>query len=192
MKYHYVYRVTSLIENKHYYGSRTSKVVPKNDLGIAYFTSSTNKEFKKDFKNNPQNYKCKIITEYKTREEAILFEIKLHKKFNVGVSDKFYNKAQQTASRFSTEGTSPHTEESKKKMSNSKKGNSYRKNKKCSEETMLKISQARKGTVHSEEHKIKIADSLRGLVRSEDVRQNMSKCRKGVKRGPYSKLKKSL
>ena len=30
--YHYVYRITNLINNKHYYGKRSSKYKPKYDL----------------------------------------------------------------------------------------------------------------------------------------------------------------
>lgn len=32
--YHYVYRITNIVENKHYYGKRSSKKVkPLDDLG---------------------------------------------------------------------------------------------------------------------------------------------------------------
>jgi hypothetical protein len=42
-KYHYVYRITNIITNKHYYGKRSSMVGPFEDLGTTYFSSS--KEF---------------------------------------------------------------------------------------------------------------------------------------------------
>ena len=61
MKKHYVYRITNKIENKHYYGCRTTKLEPKDDLGSKYFSSSRDKEFIKDQKENPYNYKYKII-----------------------------------------------------------------------------------------------------------------------------------
>lgn len=32
-RYHYVYRITNLVEDKHYYGSRTSSILPESDLG---------------------------------------------------------------------------------------------------------------------------------------------------------------
>lgn len=38
-KFHYVYRITNLVEGKHYYGVRSSKVSPFNDLGTKYFSS---------------------------------------------------------------------------------------------------------------------------------------------------------
>ena len=37
MKKHYVYRITNKVENKHYYGCRTTKLDLKDDLGSKYF-----------------------------------------------------------------------------------------------------------------------------------------------------------
>ena len=102
--YHYTYRITNLIEGKHYYGSRSSEIPPVEDLGKNYVSSSKNKDFIKDQKENPQNYKYKVIKIFDTREEAISFEIKLHDKFDVGVNESFYNKAKQTSVKFDTTG----------------------------------------------------------------------------------------
>ena len=104
MKKHYVYRITNKIENKHYYGVRSTKLEPKDDLGIKYFSSSTERVFIKDQKENPYNYKYKIIKIFSTREEAIKLEIFLHNKFNVGVNESFYNKAKQTSSGWDRSG----------------------------------------------------------------------------------------
>ena len=104
MKKHYVYRITNKVENKHYYGCRTTKLEPKDDLGSKYFSSSKDKSFIKDQKENPNNYKYKIIKIFSTREEAIELEIKLHKKFNVGLNDSFYNKVKQKSTGFDTTG----------------------------------------------------------------------------------------
>ena len=97
MNYHYVYRITNLVKNKHYYGCRTSKCLPNEDLRIKYFSSSKDKDFIKDQKLNPQNYKYKIIRICSSREEAIKLEIRLHNKFNVGVNESFYNRCKQTS-----------------------------------------------------------------------------------------------
>ena len=101
--YHYVYRITNLVENKHYYGKRSSKIEPKFDLGRKYFSSSKNKNFLNDQKQNPQNYKYKVIRCFSSCEKALLFEIKLHNKFNVARNPNFYNSAQQTTTKFSTQ-----------------------------------------------------------------------------------------
>jgi hypothetical protein len=99
-KYHYVYRITNKILNKHYYGSRTSKTEPKYDLGINYFSSSSVKEFIQDQKLNNQNYKYVIVRIFNSRNEALLFESHLHSKFNVAKNDKFYNKSNVTTTGF--------------------------------------------------------------------------------------------
>lgn len=103
-KYHYVYRITNIIKQKHYYGTRTSKCLPIEDLGIKYFSSSKDKDFIQDQKSSPSNYKYKIIRIFDTRKEAIELEIKLHDRFDVGINESFYNRSKQTSSRFDTTG----------------------------------------------------------------------------------------
>ena len=103
-KHHYVYRITNLVDGKHYYGSRTSKLRPEEDLGKKYFSSSRDKEFLKDQKKNPENYRYKIIRVFDDRREALKLEIELHEKFNVGVNESFYNRMKQTSTGFDTTG----------------------------------------------------------------------------------------
>lgn len=143
--YHYVYRITNTIINKHYYGVRSSRIPSKEDIGIKYFSSSTDVEFLNDQKNNPQNYKYKVVNTFDTRKDAMEYEILLHKKFDVGVNESFYNRCKATSSRFSTTGIAV-SEETRIKMSNSRKG---KKNgfygKKHSEETRKMLSEINKG-----------------------------------------------
>lgn len=138
MKYHYVYRITNIESKKHYYGCRTSKVEPKLDLGVKYFSSSLDKDFKKDQIDNPNNYKYKIIKKYDNRIDAVKLEIKLHNKFDVGISESFYNRSKQTSTGWDTTGKvywdsvkygcdhhwygKPLSDEVKRKLSESKKG----------------------------------------------------------------------
>ena len=63
-KYHYVYRITNIKLNKHYYGLRSSKLEPSKDLGFKYFSSSSDREFIDDQTNNPQDYKYIIVSMY--------------------------------------------------------------------------------------------------------------------------------
>jgi len=123
-KYHFVYRITNTYINKHYYGIRTSEITPKKDLGITYFSSSSDKEFIKDQKENPQNYKYKVLKVFSTREEAIEMEIMLHKKFDIGINEKFYNKAKQTSKGFDTSGIKL-SEDHKKHISEGVKKTNY-------------------------------------------------------------------
>ncbi|MEI8012801.1 MAG: NUMOD3 domain-containing DNA-binding protein [Candidatus Omnitrophota bacterium] len=197
MKYHYVYRVTSLKEFKHYYGSRTSTVEPKYDLGIKYFTSSNDIIFRQDLIKNTNNYKLKIVSVFNSRVEAGIHEAKLHEKFNVAINPKFYNKAKATKTGFSTEGTFHSIQarlkmsEAKKdtkrargwnlsnltklKMSESKKGKpAHNKGKPFTEESKKKVSEARKGKPISPDHKMKISEANKGKKLSEDTRRKMA------------------
>lgn len=173
--FHYVYRITNIKLKKHYYGARSSKD-PSSDLGIKYFSSSTDKEFIQDQKENLQNYKYKIIKIFNTRKESINLEIKLHNKYNVGVNESFYNKAKQTSVGFDRSGkTMSHTNVSKEKISEGNKG------KKRSKKQKRHLSEIRKerfasgkiikpigekngmyGKKFSEEWKFKQSERLKG------------------------------
>lgn len=102
--YHYVYRITNLTNNIHYYGCRSSKILPRDDLGKRYFSSSTDAGFVSDQKQYPHLYRYKIIKSYPTRQQAIHLEIRLHDKFNVGVNPNFYNQAKQRNKGFDSSG----------------------------------------------------------------------------------------
>ena len=119
--FHYTYRITNTKQKRHYYGTRTSKLEPKLDLGVSYFSSSKDVEFKIDQKLNSQDYRYKVLKISKTREEAINLEIRLHNKFDVGINPNFYNRAKQTAEGFDRTGTN-HSIKTRCKMSASSKG----------------------------------------------------------------------
>lgn len=44
-KYHYVYQITEISSGRMYIGARSSNSSPDKDLGIKYFSSSSDKEF---------------------------------------------------------------------------------------------------------------------------------------------------
>ena len=84
------------------------------------------------------------------------------------------------------------TEEHKRKISESKKGEkNYNYGKKLSEETKRKMSETRKGKPKSEEHKRKIGDAHIGKKRSEETRRKLSEMRKGKKLSEEHKRKLS-
>ena len=100
-KYHYVYRITNTVTGYHYYGSRICGHQPSEDIGNKYFSSSTNKFFIQDQKNNPQDYKYKIVRIFEIcRKDATQLEIQLYKKFDVKNHPKFINRANQTSAGF--------------------------------------------------------------------------------------------
>lgn len=92
---YYVYRITNIIEKKHYYGYRGTERKPEDDLGKKYFSSSSDKQFKKLQRTNPELFKYKILKLFTEKEHAVLMEIKLHKKFDVKNHPSFYNLANQ-------------------------------------------------------------------------------------------------
>lgn len=91
--YHYVYRITNIVENMYYYGVHSCNCEPKYDIGVKYFSSSSVAEFISDQKSNRANYKYKIIKLFSTREEANQYELKLLYKFKANTNKKFYNRA---------------------------------------------------------------------------------------------------
>lgn len=100
-RFHYIYRITNKVTGIHYYGSKTSTSL---DIGIKYFTSSKDKEFKKDFKTNTKDYKIKILKIFDNSAEKIIYESYLHQYFNVKKSKKFYNNSNQTPTGFCATG----------------------------------------------------------------------------------------
>lgn len=110
--FYYVYRITNKILNKHYYGFRSCKTHPKEDLGVKYI-SSTDKSFICDQKENPQNYKYKVVKIFNNKVDDINLEVKLHGQLNVAINESFYNLAKQTSTKFTTAGISIKMQRSK-------------------------------------------------------------------------------
>lgn len=103
-RYFYVYRITDKETNMHYYGSRVSEKSPKEDLGIVYLSSSSNKEFISKQKADKGKFKYKVVKVCTSNVEKQLFESYLHEKFNVGANNLFYNKVKQTVEGFDCTG----------------------------------------------------------------------------------------
>ena len=169
-RYHYVYRIT--FQNEHYYGSRTSKVQPIQDLGKRYFTSG---KLQKHFAKNISLYKTKIIKVFSNSFDKMVYESYLHQKFNVKKHQSFANKSNQTPYGFDTTGIL-NTQEQKKKNSlvNSGKNNSFY-NKKHSAETRKKMKTAKAFGVHQPTKKTKT---------------KMSAKKKNISTGPFTDERK--
>lgn len=175
-KYHYVYRITNIVENKHYYGVRSSKIIPKDDLGKKYFSSSTDKKFMSEQKEHPENFKYKIIKVFETRRDAELLEKKLHKKFHVSDNDKFYNRCISTLMGFSVEGTKwseEHRKNQQKYIDNNVKGKTLEE--RFGEERANEIRMKNGGRVKTEEWKRNISKAHQGKPLSKEHREAISK-----------------
>jgi hypothetical protein len=171
--YHYVYRITNLVEKKHYYGKRSSKCDPKKDLGVKYFSSSTDKEFREDQKLNPQNYRYKIVARFNTSSKAITRESKLHSIFNVGVNPSFYNKVKQKSTWFDSTGIK-HSEETKKKMSIAATGRL------CHENTKAAASKYFKNKPKSAEQKLKMKLAMTGKKKTQSSIEKTAYAKRGI------------
>lgn len=160
METHYVYRITDIENNMHYYGCRSCVGSPENDLGVKYFSSSKYPQFIYRQRETPQHFKYKIIREFRTREDALLFEVRLHLKFDVANNPAFFNKARQTSSGFYYSGKGQKfTDEHRRKIAT--------KSRNKSEQTREKIRERVKAdwaNMSEERRKRKIEAMSRGHI----------------------------
>lgn len=190
----YVYKVTSLITNQFYFGMKSTPC----EIGIDYFTSS-NKEFKNDFKSHPENYLCEKVfigriddvvkVESELIKENIDNPLILNKAFNNGhlyisknnnIRDDVYKKLSESTRKrakerpwtFPGRNNTECKEETRRKISESLKGNiSYNKGKHITEEQKEKQSTAMKGRIPWNKGKTGIYP--------EDTLQKMGEANKG-------------
>jgi hypothetical protein len=113
--YHYTYLITNTQEEKHYIGSRSCKCLPTDDLGICYFSSSSNKLFVSEQKKNPEKYQYQVLEIFENRKAATESEVSLHQYFDVKNNVMFYNRSNQTSTSYEF------SDEVKQEFSNKKK-----------------------------------------------------------------------
>jgi hypothetical protein len=138
-----------------------------------------------------------ILAVCDTREEALRAEMFFHEFYDVAKNLKFANRAKQTSTRFSTEGTTS-SEETRQKIGKSKIG------KPRSKETKQKLRKANLGKVVSKETKEKIGCAMAGEKNpmfgktgelspnygkpcSEETRRRIGEPQKGAKNHNYGK-----
>lgn len=173
--YYYVYEHKNKENGKKYIGI-TSRVPEKRwENGHGYIGQPFYKAIKK---YGWDNFEHKILCVCESEEEAKEKEIFFIKKFDTTNSNKGYN---ATLGGESANGLK-HTEETKKKISNSMKGRvSPAKGKKWSKESREKISgknSAWYGRKHTEETRGKMSESAKGHKVSEETRRKMVENRK--------------
>lgn len=89
MTYFYVYRITDVRNNRHYYGSRQSISHPLDDLGVKYFSSSL--IVQREIRLRPSDFRYKVVFICKTRADAYRLERKIQLKLDVHNRENFYN-----------------------------------------------------------------------------------------------------
>ena len=160
-QYYYVYRLTctASFPERYYYGYRSSKVPPEQDV---YWSSS--KYVRAAMKQwGQESFRKKILAVYSTSDEAIAHEIALHAKFDVKNHPAFFNRANQTSKGFSV-SRGPLAAAHKESIRKALQG------KKVSKETRMKMSQSRKGKPWSEAQK----EVFKNRVMSEKTKQKIS------------------
>jgi len=101
----YVYEIYNKITHKRYIGAKSTTDDPYQEIGKRYFSSSSDKDFKKDQRNNPENYTYVVLAVFDNAKDADAHEHYLQKSFNVSKNDMFYNKITSSAtSGFTTYG----------------------------------------------------------------------------------------
>ena len=85
--------------------SRTNfGLFPSLNKSREYCSSSFDKEFIKEQKENTDNFVYEILNVYDNKKEMIDKEIELHTYYNVSSNELFYNRSRQTSKKFSTHG----------------------------------------------------------------------------------------
>ena len=176
----YIYKVTNFETGRYYIGSQCSG----KKIGVNYFTSSTDKDFKEEFKNyRDEKYKIEIIKEFEDPDEcgrAENYMIRDHMLLKDGLC---LNRSCRCGNEkiFSTAGIH-HSEKTKQKISLAKKGHpAWNKGQSPSEETRKRMSLAKKGFHPSEETRKKLSETHKGqspwnkgIPPSEETKQKLS------------------
>lgn len=103
-KYHYVYEIKELSSGKMYIGCRSSDILPEEDIGVLYFSSSTDIDFRKSQKENPSNYSYRVLTTHSNRKSAALEEMRLHEQYDVANNEMYFNRCKATSDGFAYYG----------------------------------------------------------------------------------------
>ena len=166
----YIYKVTNRGTGRYYIGSQCRGKI----IGMNYFTSSTNKEFREGFKNHGKKYKITIIKSFIDPKECVRVEnyiIRNYMQLKDGLClNKFYccngEKIFSTVGIPSSKKGVPRPEETRQKISTSKKGHpSPKKGIHLSRETRQKISTSKKGIPFSEETRKKMRLSSKSRIK---------------------------
>jgi hypothetical protein len=174
---------------KSYYGYRAAnKTSPEDDLWKHYFTSSkVIQELREQYSDD--EFIATIDKTFETAEEAYEYETKFLTENDCVKSDDWLN--QQCFPVFQDNTGREFSEETKRKISESRKGQKNRLGRKHTEETKRKISEALKGQKnslgrkHTEETKRKISESRKGQKNSlgrkhtEETKKKISEAKKG-------------
>jgi len=196
VKIGFVYVITNIKTKKAYVGCKQYYIgkAKKESRWQTYMGSS--KYLKEDIKKiGKKHFRFEAIAEYKNKRSLRYYEAHYQMKWDVLTSviegtdePAFYNSYVGGKFYRPVESYKPHTEETKKKMSESHKGFSH------TEETKKKIGKAQVGEKHhmfgkkhTEETKKKIGEGQIGRKHTEETKRKMSEKQKGEKHPMFGK-----
>jgi hypothetical protein len=189
-----------------YYVGSTNLKKLKNGYRGSVISKKYKKIFKEELKENPHLFDYEILSEHKTRKEALNFELDKQIDLDVVKSDEYFNESLASVDGMFGRDVSgelnpmygkTHTDETRKKQSK-KRGNKKRyvvtdehrkifskthKNKIVSKETRLKISEAKKGQNIGE------LNPMFGKTHTDEVKLKISKANKGYVPSEETRLK---
>ncbi len=169
MKTFYVYRLTCTHPEspaKYYYGYHSCIGDPRQD---PYWSSSRTVQAAM-IRFGPEAFTKKVIATYPTRAEALALEVKLHHYFNVKDHPLFFNRANQTSTKFTTTGSPSMA--TRAKMSAALQGHQV------SPETRHKLSETGKGRRLSPEQRAAVAEANRRRVVTSETKAKMAASQK--------------
>ena len=189
MMYGYIYVTTNLVNNKKYIGQHKSKIFDNNYLGSGVLLQKAIKKYGKE------NFSCCIIEEANSEEELNALENHYVNIYNAIDDENFYNLCEGGIGNWNYVNShreeynvgmigKHHTEETKKKISQSKTGNVHH-----TEETKQKLREISSRYRHTDEAKRKIGDAHRGMKFSDEAKKHISEGLKGRKLSEETKRK---
>lgn len=188
----YVYRVTNKITGQFYIGMKaTSSYWTGTEIGVDYFTSSTDTVFREDFKKNPQNYICEKLFEGALEDvEKLEGDLIVANKENPLILNKAFqhngkicslpgcHRKPEAKKRMSeaAKKRAPFTDEQRKRMSESRKGRkAWNKGVKYTEDQKKNLKTWQPGRAVSDKTRARLSAALKGRKFSDEWRKNLSK-----------------
>ncbi len=183
-KFNYVYLTINIINGKQYIGDHSTNNINDNYLGSGrpYLKNAIKKYGK-------ENFKKEILEFFPSKQKSFDAQEKYIQQYNT-----LYPNGYNLSPSGGLQCSPGWSEESKKKISLSKKGKpSNNKGRSLSKEAKEKIKNSKLGKTHSKEHNINIGKSLKGKnkdkKRSEEFKEKIRIFQKGRKKSEETKQK---
>lgn len=172
-----IYKITNKINGKTYIGQHKYKKLDDNYMGSGIHIKRAIKKY------GIENFEKEILYSRIQYKEAVddMEKFAIAKERAKGKAEYNIANGGQSSAGFH------HSEEYKRKLSETMKGNTINKGKRYSEETKRKISESKKGTKHSEDWCKKMSEIMKGRHFTEEWKKKISDSKKGDRNPMYGK-----